>query len=316
MDNKYSIVSTVFNDEKCILELLDEMKAQSLQPDEVIIVDGGSSDNTLSIIEKYKKNSKLNIKVFSGERLNIAQGLNKGIINAKNEYVGIVACGNHYAPSFFDTLMETLIREKKCMVAYSLIEGSSKTLVGNAYIKQNIGENNCWKYDYPTNHGNLVRKKFYDVNGLFYERLIYAGEDTEYFIRAKTNDKDYFCTCETSVIWDVPQTWLDYKKQLKGYIMGDMQIFSNKKLIKKYQRKIVYSLLYVFALMFLCIPFRLLEIIGMMLIFCLALFNIQLLIRRGKIYYLMKQLSYIYSVITIIANYKLFFKRNKIEQPL
>ena len=42
----YSIVTTVYNDESKILELLKCIESQTLKPDEIIIVDGGSSDNS------------------------------------------------------------------------------------------------------------------------------------------------------------------------------------------------------------------------------------------------------------------------------
>ena len=51
---KISFVTTVFNEEKTINKLLDSIKKQTVYPDEVIIVDGGSTDNTLSVISNFQ----------------------------------------------------------------------------------------------------------------------------------------------------------------------------------------------------------------------------------------------------------------------
>lgn len=102
---EYSIVTTVFNDQETISSLLKNIENQTYYPKEIIIVDGGSTDNTVQVINKYKQESLLNIKVLSGEKLNIAQGFNRGIREVKTEYIGIVACGNIYPNDFLKNLL-------------------------------------------------------------------------------------------------------------------------------------------------------------------------------------------------------------------
>ncbi len=50
---KISFIATVFNEQDSIGVLLESITAQSRVPDEVIIVDGGSTDKTLSVISKF-----------------------------------------------------------------------------------------------------------------------------------------------------------------------------------------------------------------------------------------------------------------------
>ena len=51
---KISFVATVFNEEKTITALLDSLFKQTKMPDEIIIVDGGSLDSTLSRIFNFQ----------------------------------------------------------------------------------------------------------------------------------------------------------------------------------------------------------------------------------------------------------------------
>ena len=120
---EYSIVTTVFNDQETISSLLKNIENQTYYPKEIIIVDGGSTDNTVQVINKYKQESLLNIKVLSGEKLNIAQGFNRGIREVKTEYIGIVACGNIYPNDFFEKLVSDLDSNKSISVVYGSLSG-------------------------------------------------------------------------------------------------------------------------------------------------------------------------------------------------
>lgn len=57
---KISVVLSCYNGEKYIVEQLDSLKEQSRMPDEVLIIDDCSKDNTASIVKKYIENNNLN----------------------------------------------------------------------------------------------------------------------------------------------------------------------------------------------------------------------------------------------------------------
>ena len=56
---KVSIAMTTYNGEKYILSLLDSIKSQIVLPDEVIIYDDCSTDNTFELVTKYILNNNL-----------------------------------------------------------------------------------------------------------------------------------------------------------------------------------------------------------------------------------------------------------------
>jgi len=58
MKPKISIVIPSYNEEKKIADCLESYLKQSSLPHEIIVVDGGSKDNTVSIIKRHQiKNS-------------------------------------------------------------------------------------------------------------------------------------------------------------------------------------------------------------------------------------------------------------------
>ena len=102
---KVSFITTVFNEERSIQGLLDSIFEQSVVPDEVIIVDGGSTDKTVDRIKNYElrikgektKNSKrktqnsnlkLTVLVKKGNR---AVGRNEAVRKASG---GIIVCSD------------------------------------------------------------------------------------------------------------------------------------------------------------------------------------------------------------------------------
>ena len=98
MANKISIVVTVFNEEKTILELLSSLNNQSIRAYEIIVVDGGSTDDTWSILQKFTPPLKLRggrgviLKIYQG-KYNRSEGRNIGVSMAKGEIVAFTDAG-------------------------------------------------------------------------------------------------------------------------------------------------------------------------------------------------------------------------------
>jgi len=84
----FSLIVTVFNEERSIVDFLESVYSQSRLPDEVIVVDGGSSDDTVAKIQKFSSDlkTKLKIKVIV-KKGNRSVGRNEAIKNAKGEII-------------------------------------------------------------------------------------------------------------------------------------------------------------------------------------------------------------------------------------
>jgi glycosyltransferase involved in cell wall biosynthesis len=92
---KVSIISIVFNNKSCITDCIESVLSQSYKNIEHIVIDGGSTDGTQAIIEKYK--SKLGFYISEKDN-GLYDALNKGILKASGDIIGIL----HSDDLFFD----------------------------------------------------------------------------------------------------------------------------------------------------------------------------------------------------------------------
>ena len=91
---KISVITAVFNGSKTIVPCIESVRKQTYKEIEHIIIDGGSTDGTLDIIEKYS--SKV-AKVISEPDKGIYDAMNKGISLASGDIIGILNSDDLYA---------------------------------------------------------------------------------------------------------------------------------------------------------------------------------------------------------------------------
>ena len=106
-----TIITPVYNGEKYISETIDSViKSQIMYPYEYLVLNDGSKDETLKILQSYKND----IKIFSHENLGESDTVNRGIENALGEFILVISAD--------DPLLTGDLINKACKI---LLENSS-----------------------------------------------------------------------------------------------------------------------------------------------------------------------------------------------
>ena len=102
---KISLISTVLNEARSLPTLLDSIAAQTCLPDEVIICDGGSADNTIDLLRAERR---FPLRVIARPGANISQGRNLAIAEASGEVIACVDAGVRLDPQWLEKLVEPM----------------------------------------------------------------------------------------------------------------------------------------------------------------------------------------------------------------
>ncbi|MBK0371265.1 glycosyltransferase family 2 protein [Flavobacterium agrisoli] len=165
---KISIITVVYNNEKTIEDAIQSVLSQSYPDIEYVIIDGGSKDNTVSIINKYKE--KLGYFVSEKDR-GLYDAMNKGIIASTGDVVGILNSDDLYQDS---TVIADVMKQFIANNALDIVYGDL-VYVKSDDIHKVVRYWKCKEYysrffenaNVPPHPALFVRKRVYDQAGLF-----------------------------------------------------------------------------------------------------------------------------------------------------
>lgn len=99
-----SVIATVYNEGPAIARLLDSLVAQSRPPDEVVICDGGSTDDTVAIARAYRDRLP-GLQVLVEPGANISRGRNRAIAAAQGPVIAVTDAGVRLDPVWLERLV-------------------------------------------------------------------------------------------------------------------------------------------------------------------------------------------------------------------
>lgn len=108
-----SLIITVRNERQTLPHWLESIQQQTRQPNEIVIVDGGSADGTWEWLQEIRLPT---VRVFK-EIGNISYGRNKAIGHAKGEIIVVTDAGCIYHPTWLENMVAALINSETDFVS-------------------------------------------------------------------------------------------------------------------------------------------------------------------------------------------------------
>ncbi len=101
---KLSIIVPVYKVEEYLPRCLDSLVNQTLEDIEIICINDGSPDNSLSILKKYQKKYKDKIVIINKQNEGVWKGRKDGVKKATGEFIGFVDSDDYVALDFAEKL--------------------------------------------------------------------------------------------------------------------------------------------------------------------------------------------------------------------
>lgn len=228
MTLKLTLIITILNEASTIKLLLQALLRQTSFPNEIILVDGGSSDKTVEIIKKFiKTNSnhplskKISLKILSGS--NRAQARNWAINQAKTNLIAITDAGCVPQPSWLEKLYKTYQETNSPIVGgffYGLPSNAFEQAVVTYTLQtpDKVSPNNF----IPTTRSVLITKEAWRKLGGFDEKLT-TNEDFPFFYHAKQMNIKIAFAKNALVGWIPRKTFISFIKMIYGFAKGDIE---------------------------------------------------------------------------------------------
>lgn len=206
---KVSIITPNYNGYKFLKLFFKSLLREKEYIEEIIIIDNGSSDESINYI-KNLKNYPIKIKLIENEEnLGFAKAVNQGIINAKSEYLYLLNNDVEITENTISTLLKSIENNNKIFsVSSKMVQYYNRTLIDDAgdeytilaYTKKTGNNQNISKYSEfreifsSCGGAALYRKSIIEEIGYFDEKFFAYMEDVDIGYRSRIYGyKNYYC---------------------------------------------------------------------------------------------------------------------------
>lgn len=180
-----SIIIPCYNSSKTIVRALDSVKNQTSKcPIEIIVINDGSTDNSLSLIEDYKRNNpEINLQIIDKSNGGVSSARNAGLKNSSGNYIALLDSDDEWLPDKLEKQMNFLrqnpnvyfiggsLYRRKVKLGFKEIKKPERIKIKDILITMN-----------PQTSTALFRRSVIDKIGFYNENLSH-GEDGDMWYR-------------------------------------------------------------------------------------------------------------------------------------
>lgn len=171
-----TLIVTVYNEGAAVHKLLDSVLAQTLPPDEIVIVDGGSTDDTVAKLLAYADRLPLRVIVEPGA--NISRGRNVAIAAAQDDILALCDAGVRLEPGWLEAITRPLLAGPALAVVSGFFVADPETafeMAMGATVLPQVDEIDPATF-MPSSRSLAIRKTAWETVGGYPEWLDYCED--------------------------------------------------------------------------------------------------------------------------------------------
>lgn len=199
-----SVVIPAYNCSETIANTLDSVRNQTVFNliKEIIVVNDGSTDNTLEILNKYKiKYTDFPLIIISKDNGGVSSARNQGIQMATQEWIALLDSDDYWLPDKIEKQINVI---KKTNIFFLGTNRNKEMVSIGKLINKNLklhllSVKNLLFKSWPSVPTVLIKKELLNKIGLFEENMNY-GEDADLWLRIAECNQLYYiedCLVET-----------------------------------------------------------------------------------------------------------------------
>lgn len=184
-----AVVVPVYNKRQDLARAVESVVKQTVAVDEIVIVDDGSTDDSLQVAQSLKSlaTDKTNIKVLTQPNKGVAHARNLGVRESSSKYVVCLDADDQILPEFVESCVQQLESDKELGLVYTKLQWITSD--GRTGFSEWPGE---WDYDKFLKKKNQVptccmfKREAFDRLGGYRQRYAPTGagaEDAELWLR-------------------------------------------------------------------------------------------------------------------------------------
>ena len=185
-----SVICPVYNEEKHMDRVLDFFSRAKPYNKELLVVDGGSTDKTVSIFKKWEANPGM--RLLHNPKRFVPFALNQAIGVAKGDIIVRIDAHSDYEDDYFEKILETFAKTGADIVGGPMrtvyLSNTQEAVAYATCTPFAIGDSKIHQVNYEGYTDSVTygswRKQIFSVTGLFDETLK-RNQDDEFHYRAR-----------------------------------------------------------------------------------------------------------------------------------
>lgn len=191
-----SVIMATLNSQNFLEATLQSILDQTYGNLELLIIDGGSTDSTLQILQTYA--NKIDYFMSLKDK-GIAQAFNRGVRLAFGDYINFQGDGDGFvAPNALQEVMAGVQGEMLVSARVVRVDEQGNVLYTSDYLKN--FDKNLLRFKMIHHQGLLTHKDYFSTYGLFDEDLIFSM-DYEHLLRCFHNFPAFVAKSEVLARW-------------------------------------------------------------------------------------------------------------------